>query len=279
MRINHNIASMVGQGAIFQASNALNKTLEKLSTGLRVNRASDDAAGLAISEKLRSQVNGLAVAQRNAQDGIALMQIAEGAMNEISSILQRMRELSLQSANDTLTSSERNYTNQEYSSLLSEIDRIANTTTYNGMSLLNGSGFGGAGQAASILHIGANADASNEITITIDTMSTTSLDITGGSLSSNVAALSAITSLDAAINSVNSARADLGAYVNRLEHSINNMMNQATNTQAAESYIRDADFALETANFTKNSILIQSATAMLAQANMAPQSVLSLLGY
>ncbi len=280
MRINHNIASMIGQNAIYGASNALNKTLEKLSTGLRVNRASDDAAGLAISEKLRTQVNGLAVSQRNAQDGIALLQIAEGAMNEVSSILHRMRELALQSANDTLTSSERSYTNQEYSALVSEIDRIVNTTTYNGMSLLNGGGFGGVGQSASILHIGPDGGAADEITITIDTMSTGSsaLDISGSSLTANTAAISAVTSLDLAIDTVNNARADLGAYINRLEHTINNLMNQQTNTQAAEGYIRDADFALETANFTKNSILVQSATAMLAQANMVPQSVMTLLG-
>lgn len=280
MRINHNISSMITQGSLFKVNAANTKTLEKLSTGLRINRASDDAAGLSISENLRSQVTGLGVAKRNAQDGVALLQIAEGGLNEISSILQRMRELAVQSSNDTLTSTERNYTNQEYQALTSEIDRIANTTMYNGQSLLTGTGFGGVGMASSVLHIGPNDAAADEITITIDTMTTSGsvLDINGSNLSSQLASVSAITSLDAAINQVNSTRSDLGAYVNRLEHAINNIINQEHNNQAAESLIRDTDFAVETAAFTKNQILMQSSTAMLAQANQVPQNVLSLLG-
>ncbi len=280
MRINHNISSLITQGALYQVSTQNNKTLEKLSTGLRINRASDDAAGLSISENLRTQVVGLNVAKRNAQDGVALLQIAEGGLNEISSILQRMRELAVQSSNDTLTSTERAYTNQEYTALMSEVDRIVNTTMYNGQSLLNGTGFGGVGQSASILHIGPNDQAVDEIVITIDTMTTAGsvLDINGSTLSSNAAAVSSITSLDLAINQVNSTRSDLGAYVNRLEHAVNNIINQEHNNQAAESLIRDTDFAVETAQFTKNQILTQSATAMLAQANMVPQNVLSLLG-
>jgi flagellin len=280
MRINHNISSMITQGALFQVNAQNNRTLEKLSTGLRINRASDDAAGLSISENLRTQVVGLNVAKRNAQDGVALLQIAEGGLNEISSILQRMRELAVQSSNDTLTSTERAYTNQEYLALTSEIDRIVNTTMYNGQSLLTGDGFGGVGQTSSILHIGPNDGVADQITITIDTMTTagTVLDINGSGLSSQAAAVSAITSLDAAINEVNSTRSDLGAYVNRLEHAINNIINQEHNNQAAESLIRDTDFAVETATFTKNQILMQSATAMLAQANQVPQNVLALLG-
>jgi len=280
MRINHNISSLITQGALYQVNSANTKTLEKLSTGLRINRASDDAAGLSISENLRSQVVGLGVAKRNAQDGVALLQIAEGGLNEISSILQRMRELAVQSSNDTLTSTERNYTNQEYQALTSEIDRIVNTTMYNGQSLLTGTGFGGVGMASSILHIGPNDAVADQITITIDTMTTsgTVLDIDGSTLSSQLASVSAITSLDAAINQVNSTRSDLGAYVNRLEHAINNIINQEHNNQAAESLIRDTDFAVETAAFTKNQILMQSSTAMLAQANQVPQNVLALLG-
>lgn len=280
MRINHNISSLITQGALFQVNTQNNKTLEKLSTGLRINRASDDAAGLSISENLRTQVVGLHVAKRNAQDGVALLQIAEGGLNEISSILQRMRELAVQSSNDTLTSTERAYTNQEYLALTSEIDRIVNTTMYNGQSLLTGDGFGGVGQTSSILHIGPNDGVADQITITIDTMTTagTVLDINGSGLSSQLSAVSAITSLDSAINEVNSTRSDLGAYVNRLEHAINNIINQEHNNQAAESLIRDTDFAVETAAFTKNQILMQSATAMLAQANQVPQNVLALLG-
>lgn len=280
MRINHNISSLITQGALFQVNLTNQKTIEKLSTGLRINRASDDAAGLSISENLRTQVIGLGVAKRNALDGVALLQIAEGGLNEMSSILQRMRELAVQSSNDTLTSTERSYTNQEYVSLMSEIDRIVNTTVYNGQSLLTGTGFGGQGSASSVLHIGPNDSVSDQIVISIDTMTTggTVMDIATSTLSSHVSAISAITSLDYAINQVSSTRSDLGAYVNRLEHAVNNIINQEHNNQAAESQIRDTDYAVETATFTKNQILMQSATAMLAQANQVPQNVLALLG-
>ncbi len=280
MRINHNISSLITQGALSQVNLANQKTIEKLSTGLRINRASDDAAGLSISENLRTQVRGLGVAKRNALDGVALLQIAEGGLNEISALLQRMRELAVQSANDTLTSTERNYTNQEYTSLMSEIDRIVNSTVYNGQSLLNGDGFGAVGGASSVLHIGPNNQATDEIVIQIDTMTTAGsvMNIQGSNLAGHESATSAITSLDFAVNQVNSARSDLGAYVNRLEHAINNIINQEHNNQSAESLIRDTDYAIETATFTKNQILVQSATAMLAQANMIPQNVLSLLG-
>ena len=286
MRINHNISSMVTQGALSYINRSTSKTLEKLSTGLRINRASDDAAGLSISENLRTQVIGLGVAKRNAMDGISLLQIAEGGLNEISSILQRMRELSVQSANDTLTSTERGYTNQEYDHLRSEIDRIVQTTLYNGQDLLTGvtgagGSFGTAGSSSCILWVGPNSDTTNDvIKISIDTMTTasTGLNLTGTTLSSQGASLTSIASLDAAINVVNAERSDLGAYINRLEHTINNIVNQEYNNQEAESTIRDADFAIETSNFTKWQILQQSATAMLSQANMVPQSVLSLLG-
>lgn len=283
MRINHNISSMITQGALYQVGRANDKTLEKLSTGLRINRASDDAAGLAVSENLRTQVKGLGVAKRNAQDGIALLQIAEGGLNEISGLLQRMRELGVQSANDTLTTTERAYTNQEYVALRSEIDRIVNTTLYNGQNLLGGTagGFGAGGASSSVLHIGPNrVTAADEIVILIDTVTTaaTGLNIATSSLTSQVNSTTALASLDTAINSVNSTRSDLGAYVNRLEHAINNIINQEYNNQNAEAVIRDTDFAVETASFTKYQILTQSATAMLAQANMAPQSVLALLG-
>jgi flagellin len=283
MRINHNIAAMIGHGAIYQSNVSLNKSLEKLSTGLRINRASDDAAGLSISENLRAQVRGLGMAKRNAQDGIALLQIAEGGANEMSAILQRMRELAVQSASDTLTSTERTYTNQEFDQLRSEITRIANSTTYNGQELLSGStdAFGGDGSASCFLWVGSNANTTyDRIEINIDTLTTVSygLNILANTLSSQGGAFTAIASLDNAIDVVNRERSDLGAYINRLEHTINNVMNQEHNTQAAESVIRDTDFALETAKFTKDSILTQSATAMLAQANMVSQGVMALLG-
>jgi flagellin len=276
MRINHNISSMITQGALYGVNVNNNKTLEKLSTGLRINRASDDAAGLAVSENLRTQVNGLAMAKRNAQDGIALLQIAEGGMNEISSLMQRMRELAVQSSNDTLTDTERAYTDQEYQQLTLEVDRIVNTSLYNRQTLLDGNGFGSGGSDQ--LHIGPNAVADADmITVTINPVSTSDLGIDGGDLLTHDDAVTAIDALDAGIDILNAERSNVGAYVNRLEHAVNNMMNQQTNTQAAESVIRDVDFASETASYTRNQILTESATAMLAQANMLPQNMLTLL--
>lgn len=290
MRINHNIASMTTQNAMFKVNRQMTVSLERLSTGLRINRASDDAAGLGVSENLRTQVKGTAQAMRNAQDGIAAISIAEGAANEISDILQRMRELAVQSSNDTLTSTERAYTNQEYQQLISEIDRIAEVTNYNGMKLISSSGTSandrfGIGSTGSALWIDANAVyGSDSITITIDTLTTTSLGngggaaVSGTTLTSQTAAVAAINSLDESIDSVNTMRSNMGAFVNRLEHAINNLSVSNTNQQSAESLIRDADFANESAQFTRNQILSQSGTSMLAQANMSTQSVLQLLG-
>ena len=293
MRINHNIPAMITQGSLFRVGRALSKNLEKLSTGLRINRASDDAAGLGVSENLRTQVRGTAQAKKNALDGIAALTIAEGAANEVSSILQRMRELAVQSANDTLTSVERGYTNQEFGNLIEEIDRIANVTNYNGMDLLSnnttaGERFGVGGLAGvavgsgSVLWVDANDTIGQDsITIGIDTLTTatgTGLGVVDDVLTSQTASVDAITAMDLAINSVNTMRSNIGALVNRLEHAINNLDVSNTNQQAAESLIRDVDFASETSEYTKNQILTQSATAMLAQANVIPQSVLQLLG-
>ena len=286
MRINHNISSMNTQASLFKTNRAVAKNLEKLSTGLRINRASDDAAGLGVSENLRTQVRGTAQAKRNALDGISALNVAEGAANEVSDILQRMRELAVQSANDTLTSSERAYTNQEFGQLSSEIDRIASVTNFNGQDLLSNDttsrfGIGGTGGTGSVLWIDANSTIGNDsITITIDTLSagTSGLAVSDDLLTTQTDSVAAITALDQAINSVNTMRSDLGAFVNRLEHAINNLDVSNTNQQAAESQIRDVDFAHETAQFTKNQILTQSATAMLSQANAVPQGVLQLLG-
>ena len=282
MRINHNISSMITQGSLFRTNRSLGKSLEKLSTGLRINRASDDAAGLAISENLRTQVRGTAQAQRNALDGIAALNIAEGAANEVSDILQRMRELAVQSANDTLTSTERSYTNQEFGQLEDEISRIATVTNYNRMDLLSAATtnrFGGG--SGSVLWVDANSTVGQDsITITIDTLTTGTdgLGIATDNLNSQTGAQNALTSVDVAIDSVNSMRANIGAHVNRLEHAVNNLMISETNQQAAESNIRDVNFAAETADFTKNQILTQSATAMLAQSHLIPSSILGLLG-
>ena len=284
MRINHNISAMITQGSLFQVGRALAKNLEKLSTGLRINRASDDAAGLGVSENLRTQVRGTAQAKKNALDGIAAITIAEGAANEVSGILQRMRELAVQSANDTLTSTERGYTNQEFGHLIEEIDRIAAVTNYNGMDLLSSNtsdadrfGFG----TWDILWVDANETVGQDsITVSIDTLTTDTngLSISTEVLTSQTDSVAALTDLDLAINSVNTMRSNMGAFINRLEHAINNLDVSNTNQQAAESQIRDVDFASETSDYTKNQILTQSATAMLAQANVIPQSVLQLLG-
>jgi flagellin len=276
---------MVTQGSLYQVNREMSKSLEKLSTGLRINRASDDAAGLGVSENLRTQINGTAQATKNAQDGIAAITIAEGAANEVSGILQRMRELAVQASNDTLTSIERSYTESEFQALSNEIDRIAQVTNYNRQELLSTTAtrFGN-GAAGSVLWVDANDRVGTDsITITIDTLTTTALSLSNAAgtsvthLTSQVASVSAISALDDAINSVNTMRSDMGAFINRLEHAINNLSISNTNQQSAESLIRDVDFANETSHFTRNQILTQSATAMLAQANQIPQGVLSLL--
>jgi flagellin len=283
MRINHNISSMIGQGALDTQNKALSKSLEKLSTGLRINRASDDAAGLSVSESLRSKIRGMGRAKMNAEDGIALIQIAEGATGEINNILQRMRELAIQSATDTMTTTERSYTDKEFGALKSEITRIGSSANYNGMTLLDGSdgSFGVAGGTSSVLHIGAGSNASvDQISVTINPMTLGSLGMTASTaVSTSSAALSALSTIDIAIKSVNTMRSDMGAYVNRLEFAISNLNNQTYNTQDAESRIRDVDFAAETTEFTRSQILSQSATSMLSQANQVPQGVLSLIGH
>lgn len=278
-RINHNVPAMITGNSLRQTDRSLQKSLEKLSTGMRINRAADDAAGLSVSEQLRTQVRGLNMGARNIQDGIALLNIAEGALIEVESMLQRMRELSIQSANDTLTSVERGYTQIEIGELQTEIDRITSGTQYNSQPLLNGIAPWGTAPGG-VLHIGPNSDnASDTIQYHIEPMTTTSLGVDAANLDvlTQTNATAAITSLDEALRSVNELRATLGAMTNRLEHALTNQENQETNMQAAESVIRDSDFALESSLFTKNQILEQSATAMLAQANAVPQNILSLL--
>ena len=284
MRINHNIQAMTSQGALYKVNRSMSKSLERLSTGLRINRASDDAAGLGVSENLRTQIRGTDQARKNAMDGIAAINIAEGAANEVSDILQRMRELAIQSSNDTLTSTERGYTNAEFSDLSTEIDRIAKVTNYNGQKLFSettGATRFGEGSTGSVLWVDANSTVGTDsITVTVATLTSTTngLSVSTLTLASQTGAATAISNLDSAISSVNTMRSDMGAFVNRLDHAINNLTVSNTNQQAAESLIRDVDFAHETTQFTRSQILVQSATAMLAQSNMSPQSVLQLLG-
>jgi flagellin len=276
-RINHNVSAMITGNALRASDRSLSKSLERLSTGLRINRASDDAAGLSVSEQLTSQVNGLQMGSRNIQDGTALLNIAEGALNEVESSIQRMRELSIQAANDTLTSVERSYIDIEITALTTEIDRIVSGTQYNSQNLLNGTAPWGTAPGG-VLHIGPNnVAAADSITYQINPMNTASLGLTGLTVATQANATTSIDTLDVALRSVNALRADLGAMTNRLEHALNNQENQATNMQAAESVIRDSDFAYETTQFTRNQILSQSSTAMLSQANSVPQSVLKLL--
>lgn len=273
MRINHNIAALNTHRQLNTASTSQSKSMEKLSSGLRINRAGDDAAGLAISEKMRGQVRGLDQASRNAQDGISMIQTGEGALNETHSILQRMRELAVQSASDTNTLADRGQIQKENADLIAEIDRIATTTEFNTQKLLDGTG-GTTG--AFQFQIGANA--TQNLTVTFADMQSAALLVDAVDLGVDAATSStAITTIDAAIATVSDERAQLGAKQNRLEHTINNLNTSSENLTAAESRIRDVDMAKEMMEQTKNSILAQAAQAMLAQANQQPQGVLQLL--
>ncbi|EDT85667.1 flagellin [Clostridium botulinum] len=272
MIINHNLNAMNAhrQMAINTGNNG--KAIEKLSSGLRINRAGDDAAGLAISEKMRGQIRGLNQASRNSQDAISLIQTAEGALNETHSILQRMRELAVQAANDTNVSVDKENLDKEVKELQKEINRILSQTQFNTKGLLDG-------KAENMtFQIGANSG--QTIKLTIATMNTSKLGVGATTITLNSGAASItgmISTIDKAINTVSAERAKLGANQNRLEHTIANLDNSAENLQAAESRIRDVDMAKEMMNFTKTNILTQAAQAMLAQANQAPQGVLQLL--
>ncbi|MDW0116943.1 flagellin Hag [Sporosarcina thermotolerans] len=277
MRINHNIAALNTFNQLGANNTNAAKNLEKLSSGQRINRGGDDAAGLAISEKMRAQIRGLDMASKNAQDGISLIQTAEGAMNETHAILQRMRELAVQSANDTNTDSERANLQNEVDQLAQEITRISTDTEFNNKKLINGS----LATSGVTFHIGANA--SQSIKLTIGNMGASALGVEGASaalgikISTQASANDAIKTIQSAIDAVSSERSKLGAYQNRLEHTINNLGASSENLTAAESRIRDVDMAKEMMDFTKNNILTQAAQAMLAQANQQPQGVLQLL--
>ncbi|CAI6081273.1 Flagellin [Paenibacillus sp. JJ-100] len=271
MRINHNIASYNTQRQLTANNNAQSKSLEKLSSGYRINRAADDAAGLAISEKMRNQIRGLEQANKNALDGISLIQTAEGALNETHAMLQRMGELYTQAANEVLTSEDSAKIQTEISQLSAQIDSIATQTKFNTKGLLNGT------VADVTFQVGANKgdtitltlQAADGASLGIDTL--TALDGTNGVAATNLELV------QSAINVVSAMRSDLGAVQNRLEHTINNLGTTAENLQAAESRIRDVDMAKEMSESTKTNILQQAATAMLAQANQQPQGVLQLL--
>ena len=275
MRINNNITAINSHRQYGINTNNIGKNVEKLSSGYRVNRAADDAAGLAISEKMRAQIRGLNMASKNSQDAVSLVQVAEGGMQTIQDILQRMRELSVQSASDTNVSLDRQALHLELRELIDEINQIATTSEFNEMKLLDGT-FNGK-------FIQAGANVGQTMSINIASMSASKLgdkstDLTSLSITTRAMATVALKNIGDALNDVSSQRAKLGAYQNRLEYKIKNLDNSAENISAAESRIRDADMAKMMTEFTKNNILFQASTAMLAQANALPQGVLQLLG-
>ncbi|USL43527.1 flagellin Hag [Priestia megaterium] len=273
MRINHNITALNTYRQYNTANNAQAKSMEKLSSGQRINNAADDAAGLAISEKMRGQIRGLDQASRNAQDGVSMIQTGEGALNETHSILQRVRELAVQSSSDTNTADDRAEIQKEVNDLVSEVDRISGDTEFNTQKLLNGEG-GTSGTFT--FQIGANKD--QTIDVTFASMKASDLGIDGLDLGTDASTSStAIETIDGAIKKVSDERAQLGTKQNRLEHTINNLNASSENLTASESRIRDVDMAKEMMEQTKNSILSQASQAMLSQANQQPQNVLQLL--
>ncbi|MGE7695955.1 flagellin Hag [Lysinibacillus sp. NPDC094177] len=275
MRIQHNISALNTHRNLSFNNTEASKNLEKLSSGYKINRAGDDAAGLAISEKMRGQIRGLDMATKNSQDSISLIQTAEGALNETHAILQRMRELAVQSRNDTNdeATNDRTNLNDEVAQLQQEITRIANQTEFNNKKLLNGS------QSTNGLTFQIGANTGQTINLKITTMTATKLGVATAAVKvdKGSAASKAIATIDAAINTVSKTRSGLGAVQNRLEHTINNLGAASENLTAAESRIRDTDMAKEMMSFTKNNILMQAAQSMLAQANQQPQGVLQLL--
>jgi flagellin len=271
LRINQNIAANNAYRNLSVTDGQMQKSLEKLSSGFRINRAADDAAGLSISEGLRGQIGGLKVAVRNAQDGISVVQTAEGALTETHAILQRMRDLAVQASNGgSQDTAAQTAADTEFGQLNDELDRIAKTTSFGTQKLLDGT-------FAGTFQVGANNNTDEQIAVAISNTDSTTLATTAVDLTSTANAQAALTAVDAAIGTVSTTRATLGAYQNRFEHTINNLNVTVENLSASESRIRDTDMASEMVQFTKSSILAQAGTAMLAQANQAPQSVLQLL--
>ncbi|MGB0331019.1 MAG: flagellin [Planctomycetota bacterium] len=271
LRVNTNVASMNAQRNLFNTSTQLGGNFARLSSGLRIASASDDAAGLGISERMRADIRSYGVASRNAQDGVSMVQTAEGALNEVSDILGRMRELSMQASNGTLSADDRATLDGEFQQLVEEVDRISATTQFNGVQLLDGT------NTSISVQVGIDGTANDTIAVTGTDTTASTLGVNGG-ITSQAAATTMLSSIDTAINSVNSSRGTLGAQQNRLDSSLRSLASVRENTSAAESRIRDVDVAFETADLTRNSILQQAATSVLAQANAQPQLALSLLG-
>jgi flagellin len=267
-----NVSSLIAQGNLGKTASDLQKSISRLSSGLRVQTGADDAAGLAISEDFKSSIRSLNQAKRNANDGVSLIQTADGSLKEVSGLLTRMREIAVQSRNGTNNSTQRGYLNDEFGQLRSEIDRIANTTEFNGLTLLDGD------QASGLsFQVGMGTSGDDRLTISIADSGSSSLGLSSSTISSTSGADTAIDALDDAIESISTRRADLGSMQNRLSTTMSNLETYSTNLSAANSRIVDVDIAEETANLTKNQILMQAGAAMLAQANQWPQIALSLL--
>jgi flagellin len=267
-----NVTSLFAQQNFGGSVNALSKSMSRLSSGLRVESAADDAAGLAVSESFKSDIRSLDQAKRNANDGVSLIQTADGALKEVGGMLGRMRELAVQARNGTLNTSQRGFLDDEFVALRSEIDRIVGTTEFNGVDLLDGDQSGGIS-----FQVGINTSSNDRLTLSIATSSSTALGISTSKITGTSSADTAITSLDSAIDLISTRRAGLGAMQNRLSVTTSNLSTYSTNLSAANSRIVDVDVASETANLTRNQILVQAGASMLAQANQGPQIALSLL--
>ena len=288
--VNTNVNASIAQNALVRNERSMNTAMERLSTGQRINSASDDAAGLAIASRMTSQIKGLDVAVRNANDGISMISTADGALVEVTNMLQRMRELALQAANGTTTSADRDYLNSEYVNLLSEIERIAQNTQWNGNDILDGTANGTSGTVA--FQVGANGG--QTVSVNFGNATNAAVAATGSGMLQDVASAaptltaattasaltkgtSAVTAIDTAITNVNSQRATFGAAMNQLTYAVDNLSNVKVNSEAARSRILDTDYAKETSELARTQIIQQAGTAMLAQANQLPQTVLSLL--
>ena len=280
--INTNINSLISQNALSKNNRALSSSMEQLSTGKRINSAADDAAGLAISNKMTAQIRGLNQAVRNANDGISMLQTAEGATQEITNMLQRMRELAVQAANDTYQASDRSALNAEVKELQSEISRIGKNTEWNGMKLFTAQTAGSAGGIGTLgnvrLQVGVDGDSTDRIAVQLNKIDTTTLGVSAISLKSAASASSALQSLDKAIGMIDTDRATFGATINRLTYAVDNLTNVSQNANASRSRILDTDYAKASAELARTQIIQQAATAILAQANQSTQSVLKLLG-
>ncbi|MDB2365738.1 flagellin [Luminiphilus sp.] len=287
--VNTNVNASIAQNALTRNERSMNAAMEKLSTGQRINSASDDAAGLAIASRMTSQIRGLDVAVRNANDGISMISTADGALVEVTNMLQRMRELALQASNGTTTSADRDYLNSEYANLLTEIERIAQNTQWNGSDILDGTANGTSGTVA--FQVGANGgqtvsvnfgNATNAAVATtsglLQDVASAAPTITAGTTASALTkGTSAVTAIDTAITNVSTQRATFGAAMNQLTYAVDNLSNVKVNSEAARSRILDTDYAKETSELARTQIIQQAGTAMLAQANQLPQTVLSLL--